>query len=147
MGGPPSLFGLAVGGVRTPGVARARARSRVALAGRGAPAGAAEVNLAIGLPLRNESSLTALLQQLYDPASPNYHQWLTTRQFTEKFGPTEADYQALMRWAAARGLNVTVTHPNRVVLDVNGAVADIEAAFHVALRVPASNGNAHVLRA
>jgi hypothetical protein len=93
------------------------------------------LNLAIGLPLRNQAGLTALLQQLNDPASPNYRQWLTPEQFTEKFGPTEADYQAVADWAKANGLKVSATHPNRVLLDVEGSVADIEQALHVRLQV------------
>ena len=32
-------------------------------------------------------------------------------------------------------MTVTGTHPNRVVLDVNGAVTDIEKVFHVTMRV------------
>ena len=93
------------------------------------------MNLAIGLPLRNKQELDALLQQLYDPASPNYHRYLTPEQFTERFGPTENDYQALMDFAKANGLAVTVTHPNRVVLDVAGTVTDIEKVFHLTMRV------------
>ena len=54
-------------------------------------AGGRRLNLAIGLPLRDQAGLNALLQQLYDPTSPNYHQWLTPEQFTERFGPTAAD--------------------------------------------------------
>ena len=93
------------------------------------------LNLAISLPLRNEQELDALLQQLYDTASPNYRRYLTPEQFTQRFGPTEQDYQALMDFAKSNGLTVTVTHPNRVVLDVEGAVADIQRAFHLSLRV------------
>jgi len=51
------------------------------------------------------------------------------------FGPTEQDYQAIINFAQASGLTVTATHPNRVVLDVEGTVADIERAFQVTLRV------------
>ena len=91
--------------------------------------------LAIGLPLRNEAALGQLLQELYDPASANYRQFLTLEQFTEQFGPSESDYQAVIRFAAANGLTVTATYPNRTVLNVNGAVADIEKAFHVSMRV------------
>jgi kumamolisin len=69
------------------------------------------LNLAIGLPLRNEQELDALLQQLYDPASPNYHRYLTPEEFTARFGPTEKDYQALMDFAKSNRLTVTVTHP------------------------------------
>jgi hypothetical protein len=98
-------------------------------------AGGRRLDLAIGLPLRNAAGLSALLQQLNDPASPNYHQWLTPEQFTERFGPTEADYQAVAAWAKAHGLAMTATHPNRVVLDVEGSVGNIEQALHLALRV------------
>ena len=46
-----------------------------------------ELNLAIGLPLRNQEELTNLLQRIYDPASPDYHHYLTPAQFAEMFGP------------------------------------------------------------
>jgi subtilase family serine protease len=91
------------------------------------------LNLAIGLPLRNEATLDSLLQQIYDPASPNFRQYLTPEQFTERFGPTEQDYQAVIDFAKANGLTVTGRHPNRVVLDVSAAAADIERVFHVTL--------------
>ena len=104
-----------------------------------APAGnlpdSQRLNLAISLPLRNEQELDALLQQLYDPVSPNYHHYLTPQEFTARFGPTESDYQALMDFAKSNGLTVTVTHPNRLVLDVAGAVSDIARTFHLTLRV------------
>jgi uncharacterized repeat protein (TIGR03803 family) len=93
------------------------------------------LNLAIGLPLRNQESLTTLLDQLYDPASPQYRHYLTPEQFAEKFGPAKADYEALMAFAKAQGLRVTATHPNRTLLDVSGLVEDIERAFHVRMQV------------
>jgi hypothetical protein len=96
--------------------------------------GSTRLNLAIGLPLRNRQALTNLLQQIYDPRSPEYRHYLTTEQFTEMFGPTAQDYQALIRFVEANGFVVTGTHPNRVLLDVNGTVADIESAFHVTMR-------------
>jgi uncharacterized repeat protein (TIGR01451 family) len=93
------------------------------------------LNLAIGLPLRNKEALTNLLHELSDPASPNYRQFLTTEQFTERFGPSKEDYQALVAWATAQGLEVTTTHPNRAVLSVRGGVAEIQKAFHLTLRL------------
>ena len=93
------------------------------------------LRLAIGLPLRNQEALTNLLQQIYDPSSPKYHHYLTPEQFTEMFGPTEEDYQAVIDFAEGNGLTVTGTHPNRVVLDVEGATTDIEKALHVTMWV------------
>jgi subtilase family serine protease len=92
------------------------------------------LQLAIGLPLRNREALANLLQQIYDPRSVHYHHYLTPAQFTEMFGPTEEDYQALISFAQSNGLSVNGTHPNRILLDVNGSVADVESAFHVKMR-------------
>ena len=96
--------------------------------------GASRLELAIGLPLRNRDALTNLLEQIYDPASTNYHRYLTPDQFAEMFGPSPQDYQAVIDFAQAHGLTVTKTHSNRVLLRVNGAVADIEKMLQVTLR-------------
>jgi len=107
-------------------VSRSRATGRLQ--------GATNLNLAIGLPLRNQAALDSLLRQLYDPASPNYHQFLTPDEFTARFGPTEQDYQKVIDFAKAAGLTVTRTHGNRMLVDVSGKVSDIEKAFHVTMR-------------
>ena len=97
--------------------------------------GSKRLQLAIGLPLRNQEALGALLQKIYDPASPDYRHYLTPEQFAEMFGPTEQDYEAVIAFAEANGFTVTATHPNRVVLDVEGTVADIEKTLHVTMWV------------
>lgn len=97
--------------------------------------GSKRLNLVIGLPLRHREALTNLLRDLYDPASPRYHQYLTAAQFAEQFGPTEKDYESVKQFAQAHGLTVTGTHPNRTLLDVNGAVADVEKTFHLHMHV------------
>jgi len=80
--------------------------------------GSKRLQLAIGLPLRNQEALNTLLEEIYDPASPYFRHYLTPEQFTELFGPTEQDYEAIIAFAKANGFTVTATHPNRVVLDV-----------------------------
>jgi len=93
------------------------------------------LSLAIGLPLRNQAALTTLLHQLYDPASPNFHHYLTPAQFAAQFGPTQQDYETVAAFARAHGLTVTNRYGNRVVLDVQGSVADIEKTLHVTMRL------------
>lgn len=96
---------------------------------------ARHLDLALGLPLRNRQALTNLLEALYDPASPRFRHYLTPEQFAGNFGPSEQDYEALAAWMRTNGLTVTARYPNRLLLDVNGTVADIERVFHLALRV------------
>ena len=93
------------------------------------------LGLVIGLPLRNREALSNLLEELYDPANPNYHQYLTPEQFAERFGPTPQDYEAVAVFARAHGLRVTGTHPNRTLLNVSGAAGAIEKTFEVKLHV------------
>jgi len=100
----------------------------------GRPPSTDELHLAIGLPLRNSDELSALLAQLYNPASTNFHRYLTTEEFTRRFGPTVEDYQSVMAYAGTNGLRVTGTHPNRLVLDVAGSVPQVEKAFNVTMR-------------
>ncbi len=92
------------------------------------------LDLVFALPLRNRDALTNLLRQLYDPASPAYHHYLSPAEFTAQFGPTPADYEALIAFAKSNGFAVTGRHANRTLLDVNGAVADIRKTLHVNLR-------------
>ena len=98
------------------------------------PSSTQHLRLAICLPARNPDELTNLVAAISDPASPDYRKYLTPAQFTARFGPTESDYQAVADFAKANGLTVTTTHSNRLILDVDGTIADIERAFHLTLR-------------
>jgi hypothetical protein len=93
------------------------------------------LDLAIGLPLRNKEALSTMLRQIYDPQSPYYHHYLTPEQFTERFGPSDADYEMVINFAETNGLTVKGKHPNRMLVDVEGTVSDIEKTFHVKMRV------------
>lgn len=104
------------------------------LLSNGAPPPTNRLNLAIGLPLRDAKGLDDFLVQLCHPTDSNYQHYLTPDQFTEKFGPTQADYEAVVAFARQNRLTVRATHANRLLLDVSGSVADIEQAFHISLR-------------
>ncbi len=92
------------------------------------------LQLAIGLPLRNQTQLDELLSQLYDSASTNYHRFLTSPEFTARFGPTEKEYQAVKAFARSHGFVIAGTQSNRLVLDVQADAGNVEQAFHVTLR-------------
>ncbi len=96
---------------------------------------AKRLNISLSLPWRNQAELDNFIQDLSNPSSPNYRHYLTTEQFTERFGPTVADYQALMGFAKANGFDITARHPNRAVLSVSATVAQIQTAFHVTMKL------------
>ena len=93
------------------------------------------LQLTLVLPLRNQAALTALLGRLYDPSSPDYRHFLSVAEFTEQFGPTSSDYQAVADFAQANGFTVTGTPANRLIVPISGSVEQINAAFHVSMNV------------
>ena len=93
------------------------------------------MNLVITLPLRNQDELDQFLEDVYDPSSLSYRQFLTVEQFTERFGPAQSDYDAVINFAKQNGLTVVSTSPNRVNVQISGTVAHVEAALHVNMGV------------
>ena len=93
-----------------------------------------EISMVFALPLRNQQELDDLLIRLYDPDDPLYGQYLTPQEFTDKFGPTQADYDAVADYATGLGFVITGTHPNRTLLDVSGSAATANNAFRIHLQ-------------
>jgi subtilase family serine protease len=87
--------------------------------------------LTVVLPLRDEAGLQEFLKELYDPASPSYRKFLTVEEFTERFGPTQQDYDNVVHWAQGNGFTIAATSRNRMNVDITGSVATIENALHV----------------
>ena len=110
----------------------------------GAPDAAATLTLAIALPMHDQAGLTALLRDIYNPASPNYRHYLTVAEFTSRFGPAAADYAQAVQFFSTAGLRIIGTSANRYIIDATGSVADIERVFHTTLglyRHPTENRN------
>lgn len=93
-----------------------------------------QISLALVLPLRNQAELRELLTGIYNPADPRYGQYLAPEKFTQRFGPTRADYDAVAAYARTLGFTVTGTHPNRTLLDLSAPSATTEAAFNLHLQ-------------
>jgi subtilase family serine protease len=93
------------------------------------------MRLVLVLPHRNQAALDNLLKELYDPSSAFYRKFLTVEEFTARFGPSQEDYDSVIRFAEANGFTVVGTSRNRMNIDVTGSVASIERAFHLSMGV------------
>ena len=92
------------------------------------------LQLDLVLPLRDRAGLKGFLADIYNPKSPNYHQFLTPTEFTARFGPTADDYETVLRFAKTYGLQVVGGSRDGMLVQVKGTVSTIEAAFHVNMR-------------
>jgi kumamolisin len=83
------------------------------------------------LGLRHQPELNNFLQELYDPSSQSFRHFLTVEEFTARFGASQEDYDAVVRFAKANGFTVGEVSRNRMLVPITGTVANIEKAFHV----------------
>ena len=89
----------------------------------------------IVLPLRDPAGLDNFLQEVYDPASANYRHFLTVQEFTDRFGPTQQDYDAAVGFAKSYGLKVVGGSRDGMDLQLAGSVTSIEAAFNISMGI------------
>jgi kumamolisin len=92
------------------------------------------LQLDVVLPLSDRAGLKAFLQQVYNPASPNFREFLTREQFTARFGPTQADYDATVNYLEASGFTVVGGSRDGMDIQVKGPVSAVNRAFHVVMQ-------------
>lgn len=88
-----------------------------------------QLNLSIGLRLRNQADLDSLLSSIYDPQSPQYHQYLTPDQFNQLFAPTPDQVLQVEAFLQSQGLTVTSVASNNLLIDATGTVAQAQQTF------------------
>jgi xanthomonalisin len=92
------------------------------------------LNITVVLKGRNDAQLDAFLNELNDPGSAHYHQYLTPAQFKSHFSPTDAQVQAVVSHLRASGFgNITVSENNKLVF-AEGNVDNAHRAFNVDLK-------------
>jgi kumamolisin len=139
----PALFSSAVAQTARTAVPGSTAGTPLAI-DRGALAAqpsAAQISVTIVLALSDSNEAENLLQSLSTPGDPQYHQFLTAEQFTERFAPNEGDVAKVVASLAGNGLVVERT--TAFTLKATGQPADLERAFAVSLHryeVPAHDG-------
>ncbi len=79
----------------------------------------------------DEAGLLQLINELYDPASPRYHQWLTPEEFGEKFGRPKAEFDSAIDWLKSNGFQIDQAWPNNLSISFSGTVDVVERAFNV----------------
>jgi subtilase family serine protease len=89
-----------------------------------------------------EHALGQFIEQLHDPNSPNFHKWLTAKEFGERFGVAKQDLDMVTSWLKSRGFAVNGVYPN-LAIDFSGTARQIREAFHTEIHHVLVNGEAH----
>ncbi len=98
----------------------------------------------------SEDKVAAAEQYLIDqqnPASANYHRWLTATEFGDKFGPSVSDRQAIASWLTDQGFVVNSIAASGGWIDFSGSVSTVQKAFHTSIHSYSLNGQSHIANA
>ena len=80
-----------------------------------------------------QADLNALIEQQQDPASPNYHQWLSAEQFADRFGLSANDINKVVGWLNNLGLTVDEIGRNRGYVTFSGSAGQVAAAYDTSI--------------
>jgi hypothetical protein len=101
-----------------------------------------KLRVVFGLKPSNPKEEQEFLEALYTEGSPQYHHFLTAKEWNDRFAPPAADEQAVVDWATSQGLTVTKRYPNRLLVDVEAPVSQIQSALSVNINRYQLNGAA-----
>lgn len=135
-----ALIGAGIAGISV--MAHAQSDPRVSMSGQTVPSiqqaqmigdvqSQQQMQLSIGLQLRNKTALKQLLQAIYNPDSAQYHQFLTSQQFKADFSPTKEQRQQVTDYLTNQGLAVDSISSNSLLIDAHGQAEQVESAFDV----------------
>jgi len=77
-----------------------------------------------------QTALEQLLAELQDPASPNYHNWLTPESYADRFGSSAADIDKLSAWLRSQGFSLQYTARGRDFISFSGSARQVQATLH-----------------
>ncbi len=100
---------------------------------RGAVAGDLALNhlmLQLRRPSELETALAKYIDELHNPKSESFHQWLSAKQVGASYGLAQEDIDTLTSWLKSQGFTVNEVYPTGTVIDFSGTAAKVEAAFH-----------------
>ncbi len=135
-----------------------RQQARILLPGSAPPAalrtkvlGAIPQNLPIhGITLvfrrsaAQQTDLEQLMEAQQNPASPDFHHWLTPEAFGRRFGVADSDLETTETWLRQQGFTVTGFSHARDRITFSGTAAEVQAAFATTLRQIEVDGERHI---
>jgi len=100
------------------------------------------MQLQLRLPAEKEQELEHLNHELVDPASPNFHRWLTPERFKQEFSLAPEDIEAITTWLRSMGFTINVVYPRSIAF--SGTAGEVRKAFRTEIHYVEVKGVKHV---
>ncbi|MDR3441658.1 MAG: S53 family peptidase [Legionella sp.] len=89
-----------------------------------------KLSFIVWLKLRNKEALDQLVQEVYNPNSPRYQQFLTPELYEQKFAPSKEAEERVRSFFVQQGMQAQVLNHR---IQVSGTAEQIKQALHVQL--------------
>jgi pseudomonalisin len=99
-----------------------------------------QFTLVLSRSAAQEQAFEQLLADQQNPASPEYHHWLTPLEVGARFGVSDADVAAIEGWLQSQGLHVNWVSASRIFVGFGGSASNVGRAFGTELRYYNVNG-------
>jgi hypothetical protein len=99
-----------------------------------------QFTLVLSRTAAQEEAFEQLLANQQNPASPEYHHWLTPLEVGARFGVSDADVAAIEGWLQSQGLHVNWVSASRIFVGFGGSASNVGRAFGTELRYYNVNG-------
>jgi uncharacterized protein (TIGR03437 family) len=98
----------------------------------------------ITLHLQPSPTRTAALQHFLaaqqDPASPDFHRWLTPEQFADRFGLEPGEISTISTWLRSHGFRIGAAARSRIWIAFSGTAGQLEASLKLKMHRYRLNG-------
>jgi subtilase family serine protease len=94
-----------------------------------------------------QAALERLLAEQQDPASPNYHNWLSPEQFANRFSMSRADVVKITNWLRSQGFTIVQVARARNWVAFSGTAAQVQSALHTQIHHFVVDGEQHYANA
>jgi uncharacterized protein (TIGR03437 family) len=94
-----------------------------------------------------QADLDQLLAAQQNPASADFHKWLTPEAYAERFGLSTSDHSRVVAWLQSQGLTVQESGRGRNWVAFHGNAGQVSRALHTSIHRYAMNGEAHMANA
>ena len=94
-----------------------------------------------------QAELEQLLAQQQDPASTNYHKWLTPERYADRFGLSLNDAEKISTWLRSQGFNVIQVARGRDWIAFSATAGLVENTFHTQIHRYSVDGELHFANA
>jgi pseudomonalisin len=102
------------------------------------------LTLVLARPPQIEQAYAKFLKDQQDPASSDYHQWLTPAQIGKRFGVSAHDLHALTGWLQSQNLRVDAIANSRQRITFSGPASAVGTAFGAEMHYFMVNGEKRI---